>query len=177
MKWRRLRDWSISALRNNWESWDCLSWRKHSLSGTSSNVGKYAKGGEKRTEPGSVQRCPVTGQGAMGTVPVAQLTKHKQCCLNTENSLTVEGDWALKKVVQRYCEISTTGDIKKLSRPEKNCGPWWPAVGVWAGSLEQMMPRCPFKPQPFCPPVTSVMYGYHISLDCCDNWGGYDKIL
>lgn len=71
--------------------------------------------GGKRTEQALFRECPGTGQEATGTIPVAQYMKLKQCYLNMENSLTVEGDQALKNVAQRYRGVSHPGDIKKLS--------------------------------------------------------------
>ena len=52
---------------NGWESWDCLAWRRQGSKEVSSVYVNTWREGAKRTEPGSFQWCPVTGQEAMGT--------------------------------------------------------------------------------------------------------------
>ena len=72
-----------------------------------------------------------------------------------EELLHSEGDGALERAAQGGCGVSFSGDIQDLPGQ----GPVQPALGdsALAGELDQMIPRGPFQPLPFCDSVISQL--------------------
>ena len=66
--------------------------------------------GAKKTEPASLQWCPVTGQEAMGTN-----WNTGGSAWTSGNTFACAGDQALAQVAQRGCGISILGDIQEPS--------------------------------------------------------------
>jgi len=68
-----------------------------------------------------------------------------------EELLPSEGDGALEQAAQGGCGVSFSGDIQ--DPPGR--GPVQPALcdPASAGGLDQMIPRGPFQPRPFCDSV------------------------
>lgn len=88
----------------------------------------------KKMEPGSFQRCPVTGQEAMGSK-----LKDRRCRLNTRKDFFYcEGGWAMKQVAQRACGFSHFGDTQNPSEHD----PGQPALGSpashWRGGQDDL---------------------------------------
>jgi len=69
-----------------------------------------------------------------------------------KEELHFEGDRALEQVAQRGCRVSFSGDTQDLPGQ----GPVQPAVGdpALAVGLDQVIPRGPFQPLPFCDSVS-----------------------
>ena len=146
--WRQLGYWSISAIRKGWESWDCSVWRRIRRSlPTYTNTWTEDI---KKSEAGSFQWCPVTGQEAVDTN--CNMTECKEMLFHCE------GDQGLEWVARGVCGISCLGDTRKLSGRDPVQAVW--SDRAWAGGLDQMVSRGPSRLQPFRDALHALPHRY-----------------
>ena len=102
----------------------------------------------KKTEPGSFQWCPVTGN--------RHKLKQRRFHLNIREHFSCKGDQALAQVAQRDCAVSHFGDIQKPS----GHGTGQVATGgpAWGGVLDQMTSRGPL-------PTSTTLWFYEKSVN------------
>ena len=119
-----------------WGTVGLFSMKKIRLGGISSMYTNTWREGAKKTEPGFVQWCPVTGPEAMN-----RDWNIGGSIWTSGNDSSREGDRALAHVSQRDCGVSLLGDIQ--SPPGH--GPRQPALGgpTWVGVWTRWRPEVP----------------------------------
>jgi len=85
-QWRWLRDWNISPMKNDWESWDCSAWRREGSGGILAMYTNTWSEAAKKMEPGSFQW--------QDNRQWAQIKTQEVPCEHQEALFYCEGDWA-----------------------------------------------------------------------------------
>jgi len=144
-RWRR--DWSVTAVRKGWESWDCSAWRREGA-GDLFNVYNHLYRGCKEDRARLFSAVPSDRTRGKW----AQTETQETPVWTSGNAFSLWG-WPSTGTgcFREVMESLSSEVLKKSSRHSP--GQLALCIHAWAGRLNNMTSSGPFLPQPFCDSV------------------------